>query len=151
MNWFLRRKFVWVFSWMKIQVYSSTHSRWTMFDSIMHKFRVWVISEGASIIIWFVGWFKGLNSRELNNSSCWSICPRIAEFILDEITTPGHGFCELSSVTLFIGQKLLHQIKNDMTSLRSDEVWKDQTQMRYPLKRSLKKKKLGINLGETSI
>ena len=77
-----------------------TYSRRTMFDSVMHKFWVWVIGEGASVVVWFVWSFKGFDSRKLNNSCCWSVCPCVAEFALDKFTTPGHGFSKLSSVTL---------------------------------------------------
>ena len=94
--------------------FEMTYSKWTMFDSVMHKFWIWVIGKCTSVIIWFVGGFKGLDSRELNNSCCWSICPWPTEFVLDKVTTPGHGFCELSSVTLFIGQISSNKVKNDM-------------------------------------
>ena len=97
-------------SWF-FRIVWTTYGRWTMFDSVVHKFWEWVISKSASIIIWLVGCFQGLDSRELNNGSCWSICPWISEFVLDEITTPGHGFCELSSVTLFPGQISSFEVK----------------------------------------
>ena len=78
-----------------------TYSRRTMFDSVMHKFWVWVIGESASVVVWFVWSFKGFDSRKLNNSCCWSVCPCISKFALDKFATPGHGFSKLSSVTLF--------------------------------------------------